>query len=105
MKQRVKLTFTDRDPHDGTLASFMSPPDQVAFERTYNIGIGKFSEEQRAEWILWFLWRAWKREAQMSGPSLDFDAFLEVLDGYEMPYAEVDADPPVAAEARQAQPA
>jgi hypothetical protein len=79
--QDVVLQFSsEREDFKGTLRSFMSPPDQIAFERIFDIGLGRFEEERRITWVLWFIWRAWTRE-QRGG--IDFDTFVDELADYD----------------------
>jgi hypothetical protein len=93
MQQAIALRFSsDLEDFTGTLRTFTSPPDQVAFERTFQVGIGRFGEEPRAEWILWFIWRAWARETRHQ---LEFEAFIEQLEDYDLPTApEASERPP-----------
>lgn len=88
-QENVVLRFDKREDFKGTLRTFMVPADQVGFERTYGVGIGKAEEEERAEWSLWFVWRAWSRE---NAPEVDFEAFLADLTEYEVP-PDADANP------------
>lgn len=87
MYQQITLTFTDGDEFSGVLSSFMAPPDQVAFERSFGVPLANFQDERRVEWILWLVWRAFVRE---QARSLTFDAFIEQLASYDMP---ADEDP------------
>lgn len=81
----VVLRFAgERPDFKGSLRTFMSPVDQVAFERHYHVGITKFEEEGRVEWVLWLVWRAYAREQQPQGPA-DFEAFLDELDEFDLP--------------------
>ena len=90
----ITLRFSQREDFKGTLRTYMSPPDQVIFERTYDRSLQALGDGAglRVEWVLWFVWRAWRREVpQAQG---EFDPWTEDLLEYEMP--EVDANPPVA---------
>ncbi len=89
VQQKVVLTFEDGETYDKELRSFLSPADQVAFERTYNVGMGSFEDTQKAEWVLYFIWRAYRREAK---DTRSFDEWLDKLANYEVPAG--DADPP-----------
>lgn len=88
MQQDVVLQFSSRDGFTGTLRSFTSPGDQVAFERHFGVGLGRLEEEKRAEWVLWLIWRAWDRETKAG---VEFEAFLDDLSDYDLPTG--DADP------------
>ena len=63
----------------------MAPADQVAFERHYGIGIGKFEQEERVEWVLYLVWKAYARE---QAPSMDFETFLANLAEFDLPEEE-----------------
>jgi hypothetical protein len=80
--QQLVLRFKTLEDFKGTVTDFISPADQVTFERTYNTGMGHFETEQRAEWTLWFIWRAWSRAVSSS---VDFEAFFNELTDYEAP--------------------
>jgi len=82
MQKDVVLRFIQGDDFKGTLRSFMVPADQVAFEREYGIGIGKFQAEERMEWVLFLVWKAYARE---HATELSFDTFLADLDEFDLP--------------------
>lgn len=85
MQQEAVLTFFEDSgvPNfKGTLATLLVPADQVAFERAYKTGMGKFEEEQRSEWILWLVWRCWRRETH---EEVEFERFVEALESYDLP--------------------
>jgi hypothetical protein len=91
MQQDVVLRFsTDREDFKGTLSTFMAPTDQVAFERTYSVGLGELENAKRVEWVLWLVWRAWTRE-HPSGVA--FEDFLAELSEYELPQEDEDRPP------------
>lgn len=85
MQKDVVLRFTESEDFKGTLRSFMVPADQVAFERHYGIGIGKFEEEERVEWVLFLIWKSYARE---QAPAMDFEAFLADLAEFDLPEDE-----------------
>lgn len=90
MQRDVVLSFTDREDFKGTLRSFMSPADQVAFERHYGMGIGKFQQEERVEWVLFLIWKAFARE-QAHG--LEFEVFVADLVEFDLPEEQPGPDP------------
>lgn len=92
MQKDVVLRFTENEDFKGTLRTFMAPADQVAFERHYGVGIGKFEQEERVEWVLYLLWKAYARE---HSPSMDFEAFLSDLAEFDLPDEEEAPDPTV----------
>lgn len=88
MQLDVVLKFEDpSNDFEGKLRTYMSPPDQVAFERTYDRTVASLQDQGtiRVEWLLWFIWRALKRERADVAP---FDQWLESLTDYEMPGAD-----------------
>lgn len=94
MQQEVVFRFREGiEDYKGTLQTFMSPADQVAFERRFDVGLGGLESEAKVEWILWLGWRAWHRE--VPGATGDFDLFLEQLEDYDFP-TEPKPDPTVA---------
>ncbi len=92
MKQKVVLTFEDGETYDKELRSFLSPADQVAFERAYKTSLKAFDEDQKVEWLLYLVWRAYRREAK---DECAFDAWLDKLDSYEIAEGDANPDPTV----------
>ncbi len=90
--QGVLLSFVGDEPDfKGTLRSFIAPPDQLEFERTFDVAIGRFETEQRATWVLWFLWKAYTREQH---DSREFEEWVNALAEYEVKEEDA-ADPTV----------
>lgn len=90
MQQHARLVFENIGTFDDDLVSFLSPADQVAFERQYGTGMGHFESEQRLEWLLFFVWRAWRRETKAT---VGFEEFLEALTEYDLPTGDAEAVP------------
>jgi hypothetical protein len=80
----VEFTFqTDRETWKGTLRTFSSVSDSVAFERHFGIPFTRAEDDdRRVEWLLFLMWRAWCRETKTE---VAFDPFLDELEDWDLP--------------------
>lgn len=72
----IDLEITTKD---GTKNVKVGPADLIRFERKYNVGITQFDAGTlRFEWLAYLAWAVLKREGETA---LDFDNWIDTLDG------------------------
>lgn len=75
MRLNLQVTFKDGKSKE-IIADFA---DIVPFETKFNVAFSKIGEDQRVTYLMWL---AWHSEFRHKATTLDFDKWLETIDGF-----------------------